>query len=69
LRVLIQDMRALEFCSRGGRAFARRHGFSWSDFVARGIEAETLEATGDAMALRLIEKARDRERWDQAQNR
>ncbi|MEG1971204.1 MAG: hypothetical protein RR101_13925 [Burkholderiaceae bacterium] len=46
------------FCSRGARAWADAHGLSWADFVRNGIAASVLTATGDAMALRLVEHAR-----------
>jgi hypothetical protein len=45
----------------GARGWWPRHGFVWADFVANGIEAEKLEATGDALALRVVEVARERE--------
>jgi len=43
------------FCMSGCRSWARQHGFDWSDFVANGIDAETLLATGDALAQSVIE--------------
>ncbi len=45
-------------CARGARAWFAAHGLSWSDFVAYGIAAETLIATGDALALRVVAFAR-----------
>lgn len=50
-------MRELGYCNRGGREFFARHGLSWGDFLAQGIEADKLRATGDAMAMRVIEHA------------
>jgi len=46
------------FCGRGSRAWFRRHGLDWSSFVRNGISARELVATGDALALRLVEHAR-----------
>lgn len=47
------------FCAQGGRDWFARHGLDWSDFVHRGIDATTLEATGDGMALALVAHARE----------
>jgi hypothetical protein len=46
------------FCRGKSRAWAARNGLDWKDFVRNGIPAETLEATGDGMALALVEWAR-----------
>lgn len=45
----------LGYCARGSRRWFARMGLDWADFVLRGIDAEILLATGDAMALRLVE--------------
>lgn len=58
--VTMRDIRAIEGCSRGARYFCRTHGINWTDFLANGVPAETLEATGDAKALRLTAYARQR---------
>ena len=59
--VIMRDMRAAKICSRGAREFFKRHGLDWSGFLKNGIEAEKLEATGDAMALKVVEVARGRQ--------
>lgn len=46
------------FCARGGRRWFARHGLDWSDFVRSGIEDKLLVATGDGLALALVEHAR-----------
>ena len=46
------------FCARGGRRWFARHGLDWTAFVRSGIEAQTLVATGDGLAMRLVEHAR-----------
>ena len=56
----MSDIRAAKMCSRGGRAWAEKHGLNWSMFLREGIEAEDLIKTGDAMAARLVEVARER---------
>ena len=56
--VRMRHLRKIKMCSHGGRAFAARHGFEWSDFLKNGIPAERLIATDDAMALKAVEAAR-----------
>ena len=58
--VTVQDLRAARLCFQGSRPWLARHGLSWQAFLANGIEAEVLEATGDALALRVIVQARAR---------
>jgi len=54
------DMRALAYCNRGARQWFCRHGLDWSSFLARGLPADVLLATGDAMAREVVEAARRR---------
>lgn len=60
LIVLRTDLDELGYCARGARRWFARMGLDWSDFVMCGIDAEILLATGDAMALRLVEHIRMR---------
>lgn len=47
------------FCHRGARALCERYGLDWAAIVRDGgIPASELIATGDAMALHLVEHAR-----------
>lgn len=46
------------YCANGSRRWAARIGLNWADFIREGIEADKLEATGDAMALKLVEYVR-----------
>lgn len=55
------DLRAAGYCNRGARAWFAAHGLDWARFLAQGIDAEVLAATGDAMALAVVEIARKRE--------
>lgn len=45
-------------CASGARAWFARHDLDWAEFVARGLPASTLEATGDALALQVVTHAR-----------
>lgn len=58
--VTMEHVRAARMCSRGARAFFERHGLDWQRFLAEGLPAEQIEATGDAMALKVVEVARGR---------
>lgn len=46
------------YCANGARRWCARIGIDWATFVREGIAVEALEATGDAMALRLAEHVR-----------
>ena len=58
--VQMKHIRAAKMCRRGTKAFFDRHGLDYQAFLERGIEADKLEATGDAMALQVVEVARGR---------
>ena len=47
--VTMEHVRAARMCSRGARAFFERHGLDWQRFLAEGLPAEQIEATGDAI--------------------
>jgi hypothetical protein len=57
------------FCRSGARAWFLTHGLDWRHFVAHGIPSETLEATGDGLALALVKWARECELKEQADGR
>lgn len=58
VRVYIRHVRKAAQCSRGARAFFHRYDLDWSDFLHNGLPVETLEATGNALALRVCAVAR-----------
>ncbi len=62
LIVIHADMRALGYCNRGAREWFTRYQLDWSAFIARGIEAERLLATGDSMAEDVVVAAKKRVR-------
>ncbi|WP_339665893.1 hypothetical protein [uncultured Pseudomonas sp.] len=49
------------YCHGQARGFFKRHGLNWMDFLHNGIEAETLLATGDALAKHLVDYVRETE--------
>lgn len=58
--VIYADLRACNFCSRGARDWFKRHNLNYLDFVQNGLHESVLAATGDALAIRVIEQARKR---------
>lgn len=58
--VRMEHVRAARMCSRGARAFFARHNLDWHTFIKDGLPAEVIAATGDAMALQVVEVARGR---------
>ena len=56
--ITIAHVRAVGLCVNGSRTWFERHGLDFRAFLREGLDAETLLATGDAMALRVVEHAR-----------
>lgn len=54
----------INYCNSGARRWFEYHNLNWSDFITNGIAAEILIATGDAMALTVVEEAR--KEWAEA---
>ena len=50
--------RAPGYCAQGGREWFAYYGLDWGAFVRHGIEADAIEATGDALGLHLVAFAR-----------
>lgn len=60
--VTLKHCRRLHYCSSGLRAFCDRHGLDWRELRERGLPAETIEATGDAMGIAAANLARKESR-------
>lgn len=58
IRVTTEHTRKLNYCAFGLRAFYRKHGLDFKQFLEEGTPVANLEATGDAMAIRAVEVAR-----------
>lgn len=58
--VIYADLRACNFCSRGARDWFNRHNLNYLEFVQKGLSESVLAATGDALAMRVIEQAKKR---------
>lgn len=61
LTITMRDVRIANMCSRGARTWFEKQGFDYSDFLKNGISAEKFIATGDPMALQVVEVARGRQ--------
>ena len=48
--ITARDLQANGFCARGSRRWFEEHGLDYRDFLANGILASRLLATGDGMA-------------------
>lgn len=66
MRVTFQHVRTVPyfskrpgFCRDGMRRWFAEHDLDFHDFVQNGIEAEKLEAIGDAFALAAVKWARE----------
>jgi len=58
LRIYVRHLRAAGMCNREPRRWFKQQGLSWSDFVTEGIPVDVVLATGDPLALRVVEVAR-----------
>ena len=68
LIVRAEDIRTARLCFQGARSWFRRHGLDWQAFLAEGLPAEVLAATGDALALRVIAEAEKRAARNEAED-
>lgn len=59
--ITIDDIRQAGICVAGARPWFRQHGLDFADMLKNGIEAERLLATGDAMAIRVVEMKQERQ--------
>lgn len=57
----MKDIRACRMCSGGTREFFKRHGMDWNKFIKDGLPEEEFIATGDSMAMQVVEAARGRQ--------
>jgi hypothetical protein len=56
--VRVEHIRKAKLCARGVRAWAKRHGFDYMTFLTNGYPASAIEATGDALGMRVASIAR-----------
>lgn len=58
----VRHIRQAKLCMGGARDWFKRHGWNWSDFVTNGRPSEDFVATGDPLALRMVEAAEEEQR-------
>ena len=63
--VTIDDVRAVGLCVNGTLVWSARHDLDFRAFMRDGSAADTLLATSDAMALRVVEHNRAHIRQEQ----
>lgn len=56
--VTMAHIRKAGLCSGGAREWFASHNLPWGEFLAHGMSAERLEATGDALAIKVTAIAR-----------
>lgn len=59
MRIYMRHIREAKMCAKGTRQFFVDRGWDFKDFLKNGIDAEKLIETGDAMALQVVEVAKN----------
>jgi hypothetical protein len=59
IKIRMIHVRQVMMCSRGARAFFTRYNLDWQKFLDEGLDSDLIEATGDPMALAVVEAARN----------
>lgn len=59
MKIYMSDIRKAKMCSRGTRAFFLARGWDFQDFLKNGLDEDFFIKTGDAMALQVVEVARN----------
>lgn len=57
--IYMRHIREAKMCAKGTRSFFDAHGWDFKDFLKNGIDAELFIKTGDAMALQVVEIAKN----------
>lgn len=57
--IRIDDIRKVGICAAGARRWFEANGLDFRDFMANGIPASALDATGDAQAFRVTAAKRE----------
>lgn len=59
IKIRMVHVRQVSMCSKGARDFFKKHDLDWDMFLNEGLDSNLIEATGDAMALAVVEAARN----------
>jgi hypothetical protein len=57
--VTMNHVRSCRMCAREARTWAKSRGMNWTEFITNGLPEHTLTETGDPMALKVVEFARN----------
>ena len=58
--VTLRDVKSVMQCRRGAKLWIDRYGLDWHQFRTVGLPVSVIEATGDALARKVLEKVRGR---------
>lgn len=59
LIITMNHVRKSGMCSSGARQFFADHNLDWSKFISEGLPASVIIATNDAMAMQVVEVAKN----------
>lgn len=60
MTIVMDDITKAGICASGARRWFHAHGLDFRDFMANGIDAEALLATGDAYARQVVDHKLER---------
>lgn len=60
MKIYARDAVELGYCVKGIKEFCNKYCIDFKELVKYGVEEEVLKKTGDAMALKVIEKVKSR---------
>ena len=58
MQIRMMHVRAANLCSRGARAWFKRHGLDYNVFLTEGYPEEVILGTGDALGQIVVQAAR-----------
>lgn len=62
MKIYIRHIRTAGYCRKEGvKPFFDAQNWDWADFLANGIDAEIVQKTNDAMALKIVDIAQAEE--------
>lgn len=62
--IKFEDIMASGHCARGTRRWFNQYGLDFKDFMKNGIEEEKFLATGDGLAIQVVEATKKRKHTD-----
>lgn len=60
--IRIDDIRLAGHCVRGAGKWFERHGLNFREFIKNGLPADQFIAAGDALAQRVVDRKKEREK-------